>query len=349
MRTQSISRRAAEFLIELSISLQKRAMYPPGHPHLRSSADRLTKRAGALLEAEPEVVFGIGREQIVVDGVSTDARNTLYRELSERLHRHRVAALRMSRGVTVGDLDLLVGLLGSDPSRSSRPGGLFAESASLQHVRLQPIEYERIVLDDTGPDAESTPQPARHAEDLWTDLARLAAESSPGSLSAMGAEPMVLARSIDCGSAESGYDREMLGRLTHLSEALAERNDPRDEALQARISKLLIALRPGTLVRLLAAGEDDEERRRFIRAASDALDVEAVMKVLEAVAAAANQQVSHHLFRLLRKMGKIDSGAPAGTRAAVDTALRQSVNRLLEGIHRAGARRHAIRSLCSRP
>ena len=75
VRTETIGRRAAEFLIELSVGLQKRAMYPPGHPHLRSSDDRLIRKAGALLETDALVVFGIGREQIVVDGVSTDARN----------------------------------------------------------------------------------------------------------------------------------------------------------------------------------------------------------------------------------------------------------------------------------
>ncbi len=328
-RTETISRRAAEFLIELSVGLQKRAMYPPGHPHLRSSDDRLIRKTGALLETEALVVFGIGREQIVVDGVSTDARNNLFRELAERLHRHRLAALRLNRGVTVSELDLLVGLLGTDPARSVRAGGIFSEAASLQHIQLQPIEYERIVLDPTDPGVGSGPLIARH-EDLWTDLARLAAESSPGSPDAMEAEPVILARSIDCGSADANYDREMLGRLTHLAEELAERNDPRDEALKARISKLLAALRPGTLVRLLAAGEDDEHRKRFARAASTALDVEAVMKVLEAVATASNQEVSHHLFRLLRKMGKVGDGVPNETRVAADSALRKNVNRLLE-------------------
>ena len=72
---------------------------------------------------------------IVVHGVSTDARNNLFRELAERLHRHRLAALRLNRGVTVSELDLLVGLLCTDPARSVRAGGIFSEAASLQHVQ----------------------------------------------------------------------------------------------------------------------------------------------------------------------------------------------------------------------
>ena len=46
-------------------------------------------------------------------------------------------------------------------------------------------------------------------------------------------------------------------------------------------------------------------------ATSSALDVGAVMKVLEAVASAAKQEVSHHLLRLLRKMGKVDTSRAA--------------------------------------
>jgi hypothetical protein len=64
-------------------------------------------------------------------------------------------------------------------------------------------------------------------------------------------------------------------------------------------------------------------------AASSALDVGAVMKVLEAVASAAKQEVSHHLLRLLRKMGKVDTSAPHETRVAADAALHATVNRML--------------------
>ncbi|MGH7500060.1 MAG: hypothetical protein ACREL3_14570 [Gemmatimonadales bacterium] len=326
----AISRPAADFLIELSVSLQKRAMYPSDHPHLRSSTDRLIRRAEGLLATEPVAVFGIARDQLVVDGASTDPRNNLFRELAERLHRHRLATLRIGRGVTANELDRLVGLLSGDPSKSPGNASLLVEAASLEHVQLHPIEYERIVLEEGEPGAAPSPQPARRSDDLWVDLARLAAESSPGFRGAEEAEPMVLARTIDCGSGDHGYDREVLGRLTRLAEELADTSNPRDQALHARLSKLLAALRPGTLARLLVAGEGDEERKRFVRAACSALDVEAVMRVLEAVASAANQQVSHHLLRLLRKMGRIDPGAPHETRAAADSALRMNVNRLLE-------------------
>ena len=65
-------------------------------------------------------------------------------------------------------------------------------------------------------------------------------------------------------------------------------------------------------------------------AASASLDVGAVMKVLESIAAASHQEVSHHLLRLLGRWGQMGPAAPADTRMAADAALRTNVNRLLE-------------------
>jgi hypothetical protein len=325
-----LSRPVTDFLIELSHSLQNRAMYPAGHPHLRSSSERLLLRTEALLEAEPMVVFGIARDQFVVGGAASDPRNDLFRDLAQRLHRHGVASLRLIRGVKPAELDLLVALLSGDPAPGSRAVDLAAKSSASDHVQLQPIEYERIVLNERVAGAESPPGAPRRSDDLWVDLAKLASESSPGTWAAEEIEPLILARTIDWGSADAGYDREMLGRLTRLVEEIAAAPNPRDQALHGRLSKLLAALRPGTLARLLAAGESDAERKRFILAASSALDVDAVMKVLEAVGSSSKQHVSHHLLRLLRKIGTIDIGVPQETKVAADAALRANVSRLLE-------------------
>ena len=72
----ALSREAADFLIELSVTLQKRAMYPPGHPYLKTSTERLMRRAEVLLGKVPIAVFGVARDQLIVDGAATDARTT---------------------------------------------------------------------------------------------------------------------------------------------------------------------------------------------------------------------------------------------------------------------------------
>ena len=329
-QTPALSREAADFLIELSVTLQKRQMYPPGHPYLKTSTERLMRRADALLGKVPVAVFGIARDQLVVEGAATDPRNNIFRELADRLHRHRLATFRMMRGITTDELDRLVTLLCKEPSREGR-AALLGEASALEHVQLQPIEYERIVLEEGDSSDDGGQSQSGRRDNLWVDLARLTADSSPGGYVPGDdeTEPAVLARGIDSGSSDAGYDKEVLGRLTRLAEEIAAAPGTRDPVLQARLSKLLAALRPGTLARLLAATEDDAERRRFVMATSASLDVGAVMKVIEAVAAAGKQEVSHHLLRLIRKMGTIAPAAPQETRIAADSALRANVNRLL--------------------
>src|SRR5262249_10850921 len=186
---------------------------------------------------------------------------------------------------------------------------LLTEAASLAHVQLQPIEYERFVLGEGEAGEDGAQQSGGRKDDLWVDLARLAAESSPGAHISDEVEPVILARSIDCGSAEARYDEEVFGKLTRLAEELAASGGSGDPVLRSRLSKLLISLRPGTLARLLASSKDDDDRRRFVKATSK-LDIGAVMNLVEAVAAALHQQVSHHLLRLLRTMGAVNPAAP---------------------------------------
>ena len=75
-------------------------MYPPGHPYLKTSTERLMRRAEVLLGKVPIAVFGIARDQLIVDGAATDPRNNIFSELADRLHRHRLATFRMIRGIT---------------------------------------------------------------------------------------------------------------------------------------------------------------------------------------------------------------------------------------------------------
>src|SRR5918998_437382 len=86
----AVSRELADFLVEFSIVLNKRSMYPAGHPHLQDSADRFVRRMNLLLQNRESVTLGVARHRLVIDAVTTDANNALVRDLAHRLHRHRI-------------------------------------------------------------------------------------------------------------------------------------------------------------------------------------------------------------------------------------------------------------------
>ncbi|MGH7536966.1 MAG: hypothetical protein ACREMG_15520, partial [Gemmatimonadales bacterium] len=107
----ALSRDLADFLVEFSIVLHKRAMYPPGHPHLQESAERFVTRLESLLQPREALAIGVARHQLIIAGVATDPRNALLSDLARRLHRHRIATARFTRGVTLGEIDDLLAAL----------------------------------------------------------------------------------------------------------------------------------------------------------------------------------------------------------------------------------------------
>ena len=78
----TLSRDLADFLIELSIALHKHAMYPEGHPSLAPAAAGLTRRAALLLEDRATISLGVARNQLVIEGVATDPKHPVLRELA---------------------------------------------------------------------------------------------------------------------------------------------------------------------------------------------------------------------------------------------------------------------------
>jgi hypothetical protein len=98
----TLSRELSEFLVELSIAVQKCAMYPGGHPSLEDAATAVTRRAERLLENRPTLAFGVARRQLIIDGVATDPNQPVLRRLAEGLHRHRRGD-PVSRAATRGD------------------------------------------------------------------------------------------------------------------------------------------------------------------------------------------------------------------------------------------------------
>src|SRR5688572_14828441 len=84
----TLSRELGEFLIELSIGFNKFAMYPGGHPSLGPACELLVRRLSQLLAERGTLSVGVARNQLVIEGVATDTKNPVLKDLAARLHRH---------------------------------------------------------------------------------------------------------------------------------------------------------------------------------------------------------------------------------------------------------------------
>ena len=325
----TLSRELADFLVEFSIVLHKRSMYPAGHPHLHASADRFVRRMNALLEGRESVTLGVARHRLVIENVSTDADNALLRDLAHRLHRHRIASVHFSRGAALAEIDGLLSALGADPQRGEGPVGKRLDQVGpWSHIRLRPVGYDRFALQETDVGEESLSDEPADERDSWIELAQLALANENAS-ETPSEDPLVVAEAIDRKSGEVAYDRVVLGYLARVAEEMSGRRGGAEDQLLHRVSKLIEALDPGTLRRLLETGADHAERRKFVLNASQILAAGAVMEVVEAAAKASHQTISDNLLRLLHKLAHHAEDGPAQIRAEAEGALRTNVARLV--------------------
>jgi len=179
---ESLPRELTEFLIELSIALQKFAIYPAGHPMLAQTIERLERRLLLLLDTRDALSLGVAHTQLVIEGIATDENNGVLRDLAQRLHRHHLGALKIGRGVHSDELREMLLVVGMELTKDAIPVGLrpTSEIPEWPHVHLYPLAYEHLELLDDERAAPPTTAGDRvrgggaRAARLWVGLAQAA-------------------------------------------------------------------------------------------------------------------------------------------------------------------------------
>src|SRR5262249_20903154 len=134
-------------LIEFSISLNKFAMYPGGHPTLQPAVESLLRKLEQLLESRGTLSLGVARQQLVIEGVATDSKNPVLKDLAGRLHRHHLGAIQFLRGVELKELVDFIGRVSIEADHSEEPLGMAADLLNAwPHVRMHRVMYDRLEL-----------------------------------------------------------------------------------------------------------------------------------------------------------------------------------------------------------
>ena len=163
----TLSRDLADFLVELSITLNKHAIYPSRHPLLDVAIDGVANRLALLFHDERDALsIGVARRQLIIEGVATDPENPVLKELAQRLHKHHVGAVKFVRGIGREELASALAALAIDPVRSEKPIGRDIERVGTmwQHVRFFPLTYDRLqLIEDDGGSEPPRPDQPRHS------------------------------------------------------------------------------------------------------------------------------------------------------------------------------------------
>ncbi len=325
-KSSALSRDLSEFLLEFSIGVHRYSMYPPDHPSLLPAAENVIGRLGEIFSEQGTLSIGVAREQLVIEGVATDSKHPVLKDLAKRLHGHQLGALTFRKGVNVRELEGVLATLAEDPEREGEPLGLLPREKipSWPHAQLFPLGYDQLELKDDG--SGETPERATH---LWLGLARAAiAGDDPEKVDAT-TDAETVAKSISSHGQDKAYDQVIVGYLLQLAEELKAGKGGESESIRNRVSTLINELDQGTLQRLVEMGGSLEQRKQFVLDANQSLAVDSVVKVLTAAADASHQTISHSLVRLLSKLSSHASSGAGRVRDQADTALRDNVEELI--------------------
>ena len=347
----ALSRELGDLLIELSIGLNKFAMYPPDHPSLGPASAALERRLDQLLEHRDSLSVGVARQQLVIEGVATDPKNPVLKDLAGRLHRHHLGAITFACGVSSQEVLEFLGMVSVDADRSSKPLGVAVKEDGVQwpHIRLFPVMYDRLQLVGGEEDEDEQARQARtRSARLWIGMARaaMAAEEATEAelvrLEKYGAreddaedddsvEPAAVATAIEQRERGTAYDQVSVGYMLQIAEELRSASGVEALSLRKRMSELVSSLQPQTLQRLLDMGGDTAQRQRFLLDASQGMAVDAVLDLVQAASNQESQTVSHSLLRMLQKLAHHADAGHGQRRVEAEQSVREQVGELIRG------------------
>jgi hypothetical protein len=318
------------FLPLLAIALHKCAAYPERHPLLVSAIDAVATHLRVVLVNRPFLLLGVARNQLLVEGLSTDPENPVLRELAGKLHRHQIGAIKFIHGASREELGEVLKVLSGD-ARTSPVGQVLKDFDSRwECIRLLPPAYERLELAEGGEQRMGETGPSdTTAGRLWVGLAAvaIAKEGAPE----LHSDPRAIAQALNTRVArDPDRAKQVIGYLLGLSRELRLAAGAEADALKERLGMLLNHLSEDTLKELATLGADLAQRRRLVADAAMVLPAGAVLTLLRAVSQSSAQAIPQAMVRLLTKLAfHADKGAQS-VREEADLALREGVRQLVD-------------------
>ena len=147
-------------------------LYPPEHPAVRSSIERL---GTALGEAAGKFPFGFGvtPDTLLLEGVPASSKDgSPVAEAAAWLHQRDILQITFVPEVPVTALEKFLALLGEDPRAVRERGGPAKEWAQTGHpsILVEQIDFAKVLED------RDTERTARNKDDLWRAIVRAVLE-----------------------------------------------------------------------------------------------------------------------------------------------------------------------------
>lgn len=165
-----LSRSVSALARSLVAAARTWTLYPPEHPAVRTSLDRLRNALGET--GGPTFSFAVTPDTLLIDGIPADPRGGgPIAEAAAWLHQRDIAQLTFATDVPLDSLQAFLAILAEDVASIRARGGpaqVWTETGR-GGIAIEQIDFSKILTD------AETPQ-ARRKDDLWQAIVRAVSE-----------------------------------------------------------------------------------------------------------------------------------------------------------------------------
>jgi hypothetical protein len=161
-----LSRSVSALARSLVTAARSWSLYPPEHPAVRTSLDRLRAAVRDAAGDQP-FSFAVTPDTFLIDGVAAETRGPVT-EAAAWLHDRDVAQLTFVGDVPLHEIEALLSLLSQDASALRAAGGPTKAWQTTGHmsIAIEQIDFASIMQD------RDVQNPARRKDDLWRAIVR---------------------------------------------------------------------------------------------------------------------------------------------------------------------------------
>ncbi len=312
-----------------------------------SSEEKAVDALHEVLRTRSTLTIGVSKHELMLNAQALPTAMNSTKELAGRLHKRGVGALTFHAGVDLDRLQQLIAWLVIDNTATDASGATAPDALpEINGIIVGRVAYDALMLGDAEKSADAS------MAALWQALAQIATDGT-GRQYGFGTH-----RSSDVVAA-TGDDESALDvmlreeeQITEISASLqtlvaqpelaprtamtlmnlAAQGAQAPPELRAkigeRLSHVIEQLGDSSFAPIIRALGRDTQQQEFMLQVVDVLPVLAVSNWLQVAAGASEQQLSHHLLRLMMKLSQHASRHREGMS---DATFRSAAKELVEG------------------
>lgn len=334
------------FLTQLHVALNRRRTYGAGHPMVVRSEELALAALDAVLNTRTTFTIGVARHELMLNGASLPTSGTITKDLAARLHRRGVGALTFHTGVDLERLQSLLAWLANEPSKDGEEEAPVDELPTISGIIIGRLAYDALMLGDADKVADSS----MHA--LWMALAQIATDGTgrqygfgttrnaevaanagdeEGAFETMLREEQTvndIAESLQELVSQPEYARRTAVALMNLAAQGAAAPAELRARIGQRLGDVIDKLGDSSFAPIIRGLGQRAAQQEFVLQVVDVLPVLAISNWLQVASRASEQELSHHLLRLMMKLSQHAASKRDGL---TDATFRSAAKELVEG------------------